>query len=527
MKKYLFPILLVISTKLVGINYYVSPIGSDGNSGLNANAAFFTLQHAADKTAAGDTVFILPGTYVNSYPQSNILNIYNSGTASKKIVYKNYSANLPILKLSSNNWSGIDIQGADYIVIDGINVIGNNDSITLAYAQSQKNNTSNPATSANGIGITREYNNEQNRPHHNTVRNCIISKCGGGGIYTYWADYTTIENNTVSECGWYSPYGNSGISMYQNWNSDSTTGIKNYITGNTCYRNENYVPFFVQGIITDGNGIIIDDGRNTQNNSPLGVYVGKTYIANNLVLNNGGRGIHVYSSDKVTIVNNTCYHNCQSPAIKDGDFTAYDSDAVSFINNIASSLANIPPLDNGTSTNLMADHNLWDTNSGNAKPFGTNTVVGNANFILPSTNSVIANLRLQSNSAAINKGTRNLAPLIDKDNLLRLSTDSVDIGCYEFKIKTATNNSTATDNFLNVFPNPASCYINFNGDNPNSNIRDVKIFNLGGQELKAKMTSFSASHFQIDISDLPEGNYYIKIETTENSAIFTKFMKIK
>ena len=435
---------IFISSISFATNYYVSPLGCNTstsqtsgcqNDGKSITTAFQTLNFAASKTVPGDTVFVMNGTYTNTSPASNVLNIYISGTASKKIVYKNYPGHSPLIKLMGNNWSGIAIQGADYITIDGFQVVGNNDAISLTYALSEQFNTNNPATSGNGIGITSEYNNTSNKPHHNVVRNCIISKCGGGGIYTYWADYTTIENNTIFECAWYAPFANSGISLYQNWNSDSEDVFKNFIIGNTCYRNENYIPFFynVPKMITDGNGIIIDDGRNTQNNSTQGVYSGKTYVANNLIYDNGGRGIHVYESDKVIIVNNTCYQNCQSPAVSDGEYTAYRADRISFVNNIAFPSAGIRPINRSstTTTNLTVEYNLWGANSNLANPIGTNTITGNPNFVLPSTNSSIADFRLQATSDAINAGTNLNAPSTDKAGKTR--TSPTDIGCYEYQ----------------------------------------------------------------------------------------------
>jgi parallel beta-helix repeat protein len=435
MKKILTAVSLFFVMNASGTNYYVSPAGDDiMNNGLSVAAPFKSMQHAADLTAAGDTVFVMNGTYINNDPATNVLDIPVSGTADKPIVYKNYPGHVPLIKLTGN-WSAIALQGADYIVIDGFSITGNNDAITLVYAQSQQANLSNPYTSGNGISIDRKYNDDADGPRHVVIRNCIISKCGGGGIYTYGGDYITIENNTVSECGWYAPYGNSGISMYQSRNTDASTGIKNYVTGNTCYRNENYIPFFFAGSITDGNGIIIDDSRNTQNNSTYGIYNGKTYVANNVVFDNGGRGIHVYSSDYVIAVNNTCYLNCKSPAVKDGEFTAIDAGNVSFVNNISLPAADVPPVKQYNATNVTVDYNLWAANALLAEPYGTNSLTGPAAFVQPSVDASLADFHLQAPGAAINTGTRkyNYAPLYDKDGNLRFTTDSVDMGAYEFQ----------------------------------------------------------------------------------------------
>ena len=508
-------------------NYYVNPSGNNSNNGLTSVTAFQTLEYAANQTLPGDTVLAMNGTYTNSWPASGVLNITNSGTVSNRIVYKNYPGHTPIIKLNANNWAGIGINGADYITIDGFTILGNNDSITLAYAITEQLNTNNPATSGNGIGITREYNNIANKPHHNIIRNCTISKCGGAGIYGYRADYTTIENNTIFECAWYAPYGNSGISLYQCWNSDSLDIIKNYIIGNTCYRNENYIPFIAVGSITDGNGIIIDDGRNTQNSSTQGVYLGKTYVANNLVFDNGGRGIHVYKSDKVIIVNNTCYQNCQSPAVQDGEYTAYSADSISFINNIAFPASGIPPIDKSstTITNLIVDHNLWATNSSLANPIGTNTITGNPNFILPSNNPSTADFHLQAISNAINAGTNSNAPLTDKDGLIR--TSQIDIGCYEYQLPLNVSDNLLVINEFSVYPNPATNIITLQTNLNESKEYEIYISNVDGQVMMQNNCYSNNGLIKLDIAELCNGVYVIKVvDKSNNSMTSTKFFKL-
>ena len=53
------------------------------------------------------------------------------------------------------------------------------------------------------------------------------------------------------------------------------------------------------GNLTDGNGIIYDTCRGE----------GATLIENNLCYDNGGRGIHAFMSDNITIRHNTVYQN--------------------------------------------------------------------------------------------------------------------------------------------------------------------------------------------------------------------------
>ena len=489
------------------INYYVSPNGNDDNNGLTITTSFQTIERATYAVSPGDTVFIRNGIYTKTYPESLIAYLTISGTAGNPITFRNYPDETPILQMNSTNWAGISINGNDYIIIDGLTIIGNNDNITLAYAQEQQLNIGNPATSGSGIAINTEYNNETNKPHHNIVRNCRISKCGGGGIYTYNADYTTIENNIISECGWYAPYGNSGISLYQCWNSDSFNGIKNFITGNTCYRNENYIPFYVVGSITDGNGIIIDDGRNTQNNSTLGIYNGITYVANNLVFDNGARGIHCFESDNVIVVNNTSYQNCQSSSTQEGELTAFDASNITFLNNIVSPSNGIPPIFAyaQTTSNITSQYNLITNNASLANPVGTNNIIGNANFINASANFTLANFRLQSSSLAINAGTTTNAPLTDKDGIVRLTNGFIDIGCYEFQSQLSTN---ATENpKIKVFPNPVSDFLYIQNY---QTIDKIQITNSLGQLVYSEKNSTN----KIDFSNFQAGLYFLKLDNS-------------
>lgn len=516
---------ILFSFKAFAISYYVSPSGSNSNNGTSVASAFQTLNYAANQTAPGDTVFVLNGIYTNPSPASNVLDIYNSGASTNGIVYINYPGHTPTIKLNANNWSGIALQGADYIIIDGFQIVGNNDAISLEIALAEASNTNNPATSGNGIGITREYNNDNNKPYHNTIRNCTISKCGGAGIYAYRADWTVIENNTIFECGWYSPYGNSGISLYQNWNSDSLHVTKNYIIGNTCYRNENYIPFVFVGSITDGNGIIIDDFRNTQNQSTQGIYLGRTLIANNLVYANGGRGIHAYLSDNIDIVHNTCFENCQSPAIQDGEFTAYDSESIKFINNIAMPSSNIPPIDVSNNANdILVLNNLWASNAGLASPFGTNTITGNPVFVNATSDPLLADFHLGSGSAAIDAGSLLNSPSRDKDNNSRQVP--FDVGCYEYQnpplsVSDQFNNPT----FL-VYPNPSANFVSIDLKNNSSEFLQMSIFDGSGRVIKKCAVQSKDGIITIDLTQLSNGIYFFQINDNSSSLRYSRSFNV-
>ena len=62
-------------TAVTGKTYYVSGTGNDSSDGLSQATAFRTLQHAGDLTQPGDTVYAMNGTYTNSFPSGDVLDI--------------------------------------------------------------------------------------------------------------------------------------------------------------------------------------------------------------------------------------------------------------------------------------------------------------------------------------------------------------------------------------------------------------------------------------------------------------------
>jgi parallel beta-helix repeat protein len=421
------------SNPATGKVYYVSGKGSDRNDGTTPQTAFRNIQTAANLTNPGDTVYVMNGTYTKADPNSDLVNISRSGTPDAWITYKAFPGHTP--KLKSKNWSAIGIQ-ASYIVVDGFLMEGNNKNITLETAIAEQNNINNPLTSGNGIGVVRS--DDGANPHHVIIRNNTVYNFGGGGIYTYGADYVTIENNIVHNNALYSPYANSGISLYQSWDFDDNMGYKMIVRGNVSYNNQNLIPFFASApeekdrTITDGNGIIIDDSLNTQNGSTAGVYGGRTLVENNLVYNNGGRGIHVFESEHVDIVNNTTYRNSRHPKILEGEITVLDSEGITndvrVLNNIIYAKTGRPANTvSQKSINVLYDYNLVFNNSQFAGALLNNIFGKDPQFEDPAA----GNFSLRSTSPAIDRGTRELAPASDLSGTSRPQGNGVDIGALE------------------------------------------------------------------------------------------------
>ncbi len=434
-KSIIMTLCVAISTAMTATNYYVSqPTGSDfGNNGRSAATPFKTMQRGADLANAGDTVFVMNGTYTNSCAQCDVVDISHAGTASAWIVFTPLTGHTPLV--SFNGWNGIKMTStAAYIEIKGFTVVGNKDNLTLTQALNQPGGCNNPTGTVdpiyNGNGIAADaYASTGSHQHHLKIVANTVYNCTGAGINLIQTDYVTVENNTVYNNCWYTIYGSSGISCWQNKNYDSGAGYHFIIRNNICYGNQLFVPWKDGGcFIYDGNGIIIDDSRNTQNGSTNGVYTGKTLIINNLCYSNGGSGIHTYLSDNVDIVNNTTYHNSLSASTK-GEIFANSSGNIRILNNIIVPLANEPANDNYMNTGLISDYNCYLTNVA-VTVLGTHDLKTNPQFV----NEAASDFHLKTISPCRDAGTATAAPNTDFDGSPRPQGPSFDIGAYELPI---------------------------------------------------------------------------------------------
>ncbi|MGD0630835.1 MAG: choice-of-anchor Q domain-containing protein [Terracidiphilus sp.] len=422
------------------VTYYVSGTGNDSNDGLTIAAAFLTLQHAAGLTQPGDTVYVMNGTYTNSCASCDVLDITIPGTPSNWITYKAYPGQTPVI--SFDGWEGIFFEPtAAYIEVNGFTVIGNNANVTLAQALAQSTSNPNPIYNGNCIASDGRNGTATQRPNHIRILNNIVSECGGGGVGTAWSDYVTISGNTIYNSAWYSIYGASAISTWENWNSDSNTGYKMIITGNRIYGNAELVPVFDNNppMITDGEAIIIDSTRNSAYNStndPLPPYSGRTLIANNVIYNNGSSAIEVFQSDHVDVVNNSTYQNVTNPPLSGrGEMFLNQTSDVNVINNIFYSATGQNPVTSvpKTTSSVALNYNLYynGTIAGDV-PGGPNDQTANPLYIDPADiNPLNVMLTVSSTSPAVGSGTPYLAPATDFAGNPRPGPDGYDRGAYQ------------------------------------------------------------------------------------------------
>lgn len=194
-------------------------------------------------------------------------------------------------------------------------------------------------------------------PHHCWLINSTVSGFGETGIALAYGDFmyafhNTVTNNSFQNCGGTQGSGiaiNSMhlISGYTPTTDDQTGaapsfGFPTWVIGSAFFHNiiaHNIVSNTNNATCatpeTDHNGIIVD----TNVSGPFVDYTAPELIYGNIPYNNGGVGIHVFSSVNVTVANNSAYNNGIMPSwgganIDDlnGGTTAFP---LAFYNNIA------------------------------------------------------------------------------------------------------------------------------------------------------------------------------------------------
>jgi|GEM_PF-874711 len=422
--------------------FYVSPTGSNANNGTSTSTPFQTIQYAASQTYPGDVVLVMAGTYGSpNAPILGAVTIFRSGTATQPIVYKAYDmSNRPKIKISRG--SGI-YTSASYIEINGFIVEGGAAEIDPAYAQYLYDNDRDNSY-INADGISASYNQFIVRcayPHHIKMLNNEVYNMPGNGIATGRADYITIDRNQSHDNAKWGPYANSGISVYQGRDIDNNTDYKYIISNNISYNNYNNFRNVATGTVTDGNGIIIDDFKNTQNfdaNCPQPaqpyLYTGKILVYNNITYNNGGSGIHTFLSNNVDIIHNVAYKNGTHPDLS-GEIFSNASTRVRILNNVKYALTgeNVN-FDFSNDSSVEYNYNIYY--DGTANPTYTrslaNNIIADPQFVNPGARD----FRLKTASPAINAGTSAamVSSLLnrDYDNNTRPNNGTLpDIGAFE------------------------------------------------------------------------------------------------
>lgn len=409
---------------------YVSPGGDNANSGDSPDQPYRTVAYAVKQLNPGDTLYVMEGEFFESERSDSAVVVNRSGQPNAWIKITAFPGATPVLK--SNQSNGIKVEGASYVEISNLELIGNPTGGTSSY-------------SGAGINVDAIYGPAKN--HHVRVLNNRISGFGAGGIPVTGSSHVEIRNNVVFDVAEVEPTQHSGISILESFNmgfGNDANGYSNYITGNIVYRVENKIRDR-NGRFTDGNCIIMDRTK-------INGYSGRTLIANNLCLDNGGRGVQIYESRHVDVVNNTIYQNLRTSEIASsgGELGAFYSDDVHFANNIVYSRNGLKPARTYDASNVRFSNNLYVADTApeynGAQSSGDQRVApGTAVVASPSTNPNPSNFQLQAGSPAVDGGIASFNGVLGADLIgrARVAGSGIDQGALESS-STAPATTTTT-----------------------------------------------------------------------------------
>lgn len=382
--------------------------GNDRNPGTE-RAPLASIQAAHDLTRPGDTVLIRNGLYLETSPEA-VVHIARSGLPGAPITYKAFPGHKPVLT-ARTAWNAVLVT-ASYIRVEGLEVAGAVDDIDIKDSEAAYERFIDPArrtwgpetsrVSSNGIAVRPINNNaplaERLVPHHVEIVGNHVHHVPGGGIYTDIADHILIEGNLTHDCARRSIFANSGISLFHSFDVDAdVTSYKNVIRNNVARHNRAEVKWYVTKKMSDGNGIIVDDLRNTQIKGQP--YRGRTLVVNNVSHDNGGAGIQVFSADNVDLAYNTTANNSLTPGLNYGELWAHRTTRVRIVNNVA--MASATSLLNDTDKNydVAYAHNVW-FGPNRPRVMGAGDVFADPLF----ENFEARDLRLQAGSPAVDSG---------------------------------------------------------------------------------------------------------------------------
>ena len=409
--------------------FYVSPNGKDASGRGTADKPLATINKALELAQPGDIILVMDGTFER---KNEVANFVRAGSPAAWITVKNHPGHKPVL--TSPHWNPIKIGKGDsakpstdpalaYLEVRGLTIHGVAEEVEAKYKEDI--GKAKGTTNGNGLSVDGRYTS--NKPHHIRIADNEVRQCPGGGISVIHADYVQVENNiTHNNCHWMI-YAGSGISLYQAFNFDASTGGHKMLVRNNIARH-NYCtqPWVATGKLSDGNGIIVDDMQNHQNKSINGVYRGGILIQGNLSYDNGGSGMHSYASDYVDFVNNTVANN--NTVMDYGQLSVTACGHVRVLNNIL-----VAPKDkplnrvNGDFHDVVLSHNLFFGGNQDFVP-GHTAIIADPLF----KDAAKANFQLSEKSPARRKGGAwEIAPIIDLAGKQRVP-GTIDLGALNY-----------------------------------------------------------------------------------------------
>jgi hypothetical protein len=370
-----------------GVNYFVSPSGSDSNP-CSENSPCATPDHAFNLASPGQTVQVAAGTY--NY-NNGAAQFTKSGTADDYITVTCATRGACKIQNSVTGNSAVVVLGGSYITFDGFEV-------------------TNTSSTGNNLGlyVTTSFVNITHNTIHHIETDC--SSNGGGGIQIAGSGSSnsdlhniTIDGNLIYDISYRGGSPSCPASTVQ---TDGilleSAGTANQVTNNIVYHT------------SGGWGILV--GNSNASNVDV-----NSVIANNTVFSTAMGGIIIMSGNGTTISNNIVADTGQLSG-RCG-VSAPQGVAVTYLNN-----------------------DLWNNAGGNyCLEWGTSdqSVHSNDISVNPALGTTFVNWQAdgsgdyheKAGSPTIDKGSSSagLAPKVDYDGNPRPQGSGYDIGAYEFQ----------------------------------------------------------------------------------------------
>jgi parallel beta-helix repeat protein len=368
-------------------DYYVSPSGSDGNSG-SAQSPWKTLQKAADNVDPGDNVYVLDGDYRG-------FDIRRSGSAQNPITFKASGSNVVINDGNSVTNDCVNVEGADYIIIDGF-IIRDSPRMGIRFV-----------LCTGGI-----------------VRNNDVRDTFSDGIFSGFASNFQVLNNRVQNTA----------SEHCIYISNSRVAVDNIVVRGNEVSGSNDTGIHVNGDCGAGGdglltNVIVEDNY-VHDNGQKGMdfsSVRNSVIRNNIFVMNGrsGRGAAaIHFTDEV-------YDNCNLPS----------HDNVVVNNTIwEDEIAGIRFTDGADGNYVFNNVIICPNDQEIADEVGGNFIDSSSNLLQNSVSGIFVDangrdFHLATSSPAIDGGSAsymgNVAPNVDREGDARPSGNDYDIGASE------------------------------------------------------------------------------------------------
>lgn len=401
----------VTTTTLNPNAIFVDPeAGRDDATGSDYDTAIRSLTAALQRVEPGQTIYLASGRYSDLAEPGNAHYVLSrGGTPDAWVTVEAAPGQTP--EIIGSNGNGFEVR-ADYVEVKGLTVRGEGFPTN---------------TDPYGVGI------QIRNSHHVRLVDNDVSGFPVSGISGIESSNLTLLNNEVYENAFWSSVQGSGISFWHlktEGEPPDADGYHDRIMGNRIYRNENRVMSRWKNheVITDGNGIIIDQGYDTG-------YEGRVLIANNVIFDNGGRAVLIFESANADVMNNTVYHNARTPDLDGGptELAAGRAANVRFVNNLVLPRPGSRGITVGDSDNVETGGNLIVTGGDDPGRVGdTDTVTAtDPGLTNPSLDENSADFRPTSSSPAVGAAVPT-RPHLATDRLgLRRDARNPTVGAYE------------------------------------------------------------------------------------------------